>query len=275
MADAVKAPAAATAQGLRVTDQRDSSIDPEHNVIIINAQASLISHITAHIAAGDKAASKAEQHYIAAGQYLTKLKATHAGSWAEWEVMLKAKVHISTGRASELMQIADGRTTVAKLRIADAQKHKRLRRASGRPEEKAKPEPGNGTKPPLKPKQCSRDQRELEAVQAHAAELEAARDHDGELAEQLQAAKIRITGLESEIAELKQENAELRAQLEAAKAKPIDATAPKKGGRPKGSKNKPKSRVVSTTVNVATPGPDLGNDPGPFPEILRRDRVQS
>src|SRR5215471_9195285 len=55
------------------------------------------------------------------------------------------------------------------------------------------------------------------AAQARATELEAT--HDLDLAEQLQAAKIKILGLESEVEELKAENAELRAQLEAAKAK--------------------------------------------------------
>ena len=33
----------------------------------------------AHIAKGDKAADKAEQHYIAAGQHLKQLKAEHDG----------------------------------------------------------------------------------------------------------------------------------------------------------------------------------------------------
>jgi len=46
-------------------------------------------------------------------------------------------------------------------------------------------------------------QRELEAKQAHIDELEAAREHDNDLAEQLQAAKIKIAGLESEIEEAK------------------------------------------------------------------------
>src|SRR5215831_7774662 len=61
-------------------------------------------------------------------------------------------------------------------------------------------------------------QRELEAKQAHINELEAAREHDNDLAEQLQAAKIKIAGLESEVEELKAENTELRAKLDAAEA---------------------------------------------------------
>jgi ParB-like chromosome segregation protein Spo0J len=61
-------------------------------------------------------------------------------------------------------------------------------------------------------------QRELEAKQAHINEPKAAREHDNDLAAQLQAAKIKIAGLESEVEELKAENAELRAKLEAARA---------------------------------------------------------
>ena len=83
-------------------------------------QQELIRNIKAHIAAGDKAAQKSNDHYISAGQHLATLKADHAGSWAEWEVLLKDKVKISTGRASELMQIADGRKTVEEVRAGKA-----------------------------------------------------------------------------------------------------------------------------------------------------------
>ena len=71
---------------------------------------------------------------------------------------------------------------------------------------------------PAKPKRsASQDRRELEAKPAHIDELEAARGHDQDLAEQLQAAKIKIVGLESEIEELKADNAKLREQLAAQK----------------------------------------------------------
>ena len=270
MADMLKAPAAATDQDPRVSVQQDSSNSPEHNGDASAAQTSLINKIKVHIAKGDKAAEKAEQHYVAAGQYLKQLKANHAGTWEEWEALLKSKVGIGKSRASELILIADGTKTITEIRASGAERKARERKSLRDITEKASRPPTTTAKPIP-----SQVQRELEANQAHIDELETAREHDRDLAEQLQAAKIKITGLESEIAELKQENAELRGQLEAAKAKRIDATAPKKGGRPKGSKNKPKSPVVSTTVNVATPGADLGNDPGPFPEILRRDRVQS
>jgi hypothetical protein len=79
-------------------------------------EAQLCKAIKAHIWKGDTARDKAEQHYIAAGQHLKALKEQHQGSWAEWEALLKDKVGIAKSRASELMQIADGRKTVEAVR---------------------------------------------------------------------------------------------------------------------------------------------------------------
>jgi hypothetical protein len=68
----------------------------------------LVGHIRAHIKQGEKAKEradqargKAEQHFIAAGRHLMTLKAHYAADWAAWELLLKTKVDISTGRASE------------------------------------------------------------------------------------------------------------------------------------------------------------------------------
>jgi hypothetical protein len=83
--------------------------------------------IKAHIAKGDKAVEKADEHYKAAGIYLKELKAEHGGTWAKWERLLKSKVGISTGRASELMQVADGRKTVEKLRADKAESVRQVR----------------------------------------------------------------------------------------------------------------------------------------------------
>src|SRR5438874_1232025 len=106
-------------------------------------EAQLIKAIKAHIAKADQAKDKAEQHYVAAGLHLKTLKAEHDGNWDEWAALLRAQCDLSTGRASELMQIADGRTSLEKIRAADAEK-KRLARckkaSSGRPEESPPPE---------------------------------------------------------------------------------------------------------------------------------------
>src|SRR5262245_15792260 len=68
-------------------------------------ESQLVQAIKVHIAKGDKAADKADQHYRSAGQHLKTLRATHGGSWAEWEELLKTKVGIGKSRASELMRI--------------------------------------------------------------------------------------------------------------------------------------------------------------------------
>src|SRR6516164_7951257 len=90
-------------------------------------QQDLIQTIKAHIAKGDKAADKAEQHYIAAGQHLKTLKAQHKGNWAEWEALLKERVGIGKSRASELMLIAAGTKTVAEVRAEKAESMRQLR----------------------------------------------------------------------------------------------------------------------------------------------------
>ena len=240
----------ATEGRTRKSDQLDGSITSETNIAVTLPQAALISRIKAHIAKGDKAAEKAEQHYIAAGQHLKTLKAEHAGSWAEWEELLKTKIGIGKSRATELMQIADGTKPVDQVRAGTAQRMKQLRsRSPSRDGENAeasvetagaaesaatagaaddadgkarkqparKPTKKKIAASPAKPKRStSQDQRELEAKQAHIDELEATREHDQGLAEKLRAAEIKIVGLESEVEELKAENAKLREQLEAA-----------------------------------------------------------
>jgi hypothetical protein len=92
----------------------------------------LIRTIKAHIERGDRAKDKADQHYIAAGQHLKALKEQHEGSWAEWEALLNDKVGIGKSRASELMQIADGRKTVDEVRdrTADSVRESRARQVS-------------------------------------------------------------------------------------------------------------------------------------------------
>ena len=88
-------------------------------------QQDLIRTIKAHIAKGDKATDKAEQHYIAAGQHLKTLKAEHTGSWSEWEALLRDRVGIGKSRASELMAIADGTKTLAEVRAGTAEREER------------------------------------------------------------------------------------------------------------------------------------------------------
>jgi hypothetical protein len=98
--------------------------------VAIQADAQLIKTIKTHIEKGDKAKDKAEQHYIAAGQHLKQLKEQHDGSWAEWEALLKERVGIGKSRASELMQIADGRKAVEQVREDGAKRVREHRESS-------------------------------------------------------------------------------------------------------------------------------------------------
>ena len=91
------------------------------------APESLVRYIKAHVRKGDQAKNKSDQHYIAAGRYLITLKVSYAPSWEAWEDLLRIKVGLSTGRASELMQIADGRKSVQEIRDGKAQSVARLR----------------------------------------------------------------------------------------------------------------------------------------------------
>ena len=102
--------------------------------------AELIKTIKTLVAKGDHARDKAEQFYTAAGQHLKTLKAEHTGTWAEWERLLKNKCSLSTGRASELMQIADGRKTLDKVRASKAESVRKVRASSSlRSEERREP----------------------------------------------------------------------------------------------------------------------------------------
>ena len=90
--------------------------------------------IKAYISKGDHAKEKAEQYYISAGQHLHALRET-CSSKKSWEEVLRKRCDLSTGRASELMQIADGRKTQAEIREADKERKRITRQRSGHPEQ--------------------------------------------------------------------------------------------------------------------------------------------
>jgi len=176
----------------------------------------LISLIKAHIAKGDKAKEKADDHYIAAGQYLKQLKDEQGGTWDEWETLLKTKIGIGKSRASELMQIADGRKTVESVREETNERKKEHRTLSpfrngenADAQVKVKPT----AEPIRRIVQRTRLDRELDAGAFDRLRDEQARNEG--LAEKLRAAEIKIVALEGEVEDLKRENAELRKKLAA------------------------------------------------------------
>jgi chromosome segregation ATPase len=135
-----------------------------------------------------KAESKIEQYQISIGQHIKAIQTARPDDWLK---IVKVECNLSRSRAYELMAIADGTKTAGQVRAAGA---KRVREHEER-KKNARPL-ANG--------------RELEAQQAHIEELEAARERDNSLAEQLRLAEIKIKGLEGEIADLKDEIAGLK-----------------------------------------------------------------
>jgi hypothetical protein len=108
-----------------------TTINSSASAPALTRQDVLIRNIKAHIAKGENARERADQnhkradnHFVSAGQYLALLKEEHAGSWSEWELLLKTRVGISAGRASELMAIGSGTKTVEQVR-ADTNARKR------------------------------------------------------------------------------------------------------------------------------------------------------
>src|SRR5262249_53481599 len=84
-------------------------------------ESQLIRTIKAHIAKGDKAKDKAEQHYIAAGQYLKQLKDDCPDQKTFLE-KVEREIGIGKSRTYELLQIGDGRKTVTKVRADTAKR---------------------------------------------------------------------------------------------------------------------------------------------------------
>jgi hypothetical protein len=72
----------------------------------------LTRRIKALIEKGDRAAEKAEQFYKSAGIHIKEIKEQSE----DWETIVRDKCGLGRSRAYELMAIADGKTTLEKLR---------------------------------------------------------------------------------------------------------------------------------------------------------------
>jgi hypothetical protein len=84
-------------------------------------ESQLIKTIKAHIEKGDKAKDKAEQHYISAGQHLKQSKDDCPDQKTFLEKVEK-EIGIGKSRTYELLQIGDGRKTVAEVRADTAKR---------------------------------------------------------------------------------------------------------------------------------------------------------
>ena len=70
---------------------------------------------------GDRAAEKAEQFYKAAGIHIRQIKEQ---SLDDWETVVRGQCNIGRSRAYELMAIADGKTTLEKVRASTNERQK-------------------------------------------------------------------------------------------------------------------------------------------------------
>ena len=89
------------------------------------------AEIMARIEAGDKAKTKADNHYLAAGLQLIKAR-EQAGR--TFDAFLRKHCHgLKRSRAYQLMSIAGGKTTVAAERPKTAERMRKHRAAAKRP----------------------------------------------------------------------------------------------------------------------------------------------
>jgi hypothetical protein len=116
--------------------------------------------------------------------------------------LLKERPEASNLAIAKVAKV-DDKTVAAVRREKEARSE--IPNVATRTDTKGRKQPASKTRGSKTKRKPSR--RELEAKEAHINELEAAREHDNDLAndlaEQLQAAKIKIAGLESEVEEAK------------------------------------------------------------------------
>jgi hypothetical protein len=74
---------------------------------------SLCKTIKAHLAKGDKARDKAEQHFVSAGRHLVELKERCPDEWLR---LAKENIGIGRSRAYELLMIGTGKRTDKQVR---------------------------------------------------------------------------------------------------------------------------------------------------------------
>jgi hypothetical protein len=87
---------------------------------------------------GDKAAEKAEQFYKAAGIHIKEIKEQSD----DWETIVREQCGLGRSRAYELMAIADGKTTLEKVRDRSNRSSK-ISHAKKSAVQRTEPEPGS------------------------------------------------------------------------------------------------------------------------------------
>jgi hypothetical protein len=90
---------------------------------INEAEAQLIEKCRAHIQKGNKAAEKAEQHFISAGQCLRQLR--EGRDQATFLALVEQHLHVKKSRAYELLSIADGKKTFEEVKEERRERQRR------------------------------------------------------------------------------------------------------------------------------------------------------
>jgi hypothetical protein len=122
----------------------------------------LARRVKALVEKGDRAAEKAEQFYKSAGLHIKEIKQKYS---EHWEIIVRDRCGLGRSRAYELMAIADGRTTLERVR-AGATERQKIRRAKSSVTSRT-PEPGS--------EEYERDRAECVALFQKA--LDAEREH--------------------------------------------------------------------------------------------------
>jgi hypothetical protein len=100
----------------------------EEGPVSVPAVMALARRVKALVEKGDRAADKAEQFYKAAGIHIKEIKEQCP---LNWEGIVQHRCGIGRSRAYELMAIADGRTTLEKVR-ASTNDRKKVHRAKSK-----------------------------------------------------------------------------------------------------------------------------------------------
>jgi len=137
---------------------------------------------------------KMDQYQRSIGQHIAAIKQARPDDWG---AIVEAQCGLKRRRAYSFLALVNGTETVEEQRAKNRERAARCRQRRALRNAQDPPHPD---------------------LQAHIDELEAAREYDRDLAEQLRLAKIKITGLESEVEELKRENATLHRELAACTA---------------------------------------------------------
>ena len=153
--------------------------------------------ITALLTKLEHATKKADQYQRAIGQHIAAIKKARPDDWLQ---VVQTKCNLGRRQAYRFLAVVNGAATVEKQRAANAADNRRLRQRqrASREAQKARDDIG-----PTSASELARKDAELEELRNAKRRLE-----------------IKVAGLESEVEELKHENAALRQQLAAAQADP-------------------------------------------------------